>query len=185
MKSVKTGVATTALAIALLTGCGQAVETAVENATGADVEINQDEVTITGEGGSVTVDQESGTTTFTDEESGLTIESGTDVELPAGVPSGFPIPPAGTLVAAGEDASSGSITLSWSWDGITREDVDAYVEELTAAGYVPQADTIDQDFGDTGFIKGVNFVGDTHEVTMNAQSMDGMGGFTIIISPVS
>lgn len=184
MRAKNSVTAAVLVSAALLSGCGQAVEKAVETATGTDIDMTDDGITVSGEGGSVTVEPEGGNMTFTDEESGATYEAGTDVELPAGVPTDLPLPPSGSLMAASDDPSSGTIVLSWTWNDMTRSDVDAYIQALAAAGYVEQPDGLDQKMGEDGFSRVLNFIGDTHEVTLTAQASDGLGGIMIITTPL-
>lgn len=166
-----------------LVGCGQAVETAVETATGSDIDISDEGVTISGEGGSVSIDSQGDTMTFTDEEQGLTVTTGADQELPEGWPADIPAPPAEAILSSGTD-DSGVIIVSWSWGAMTTQDFDDYVAVLESAGYAKQPDGIEQDYGDDGFLRGASLASATHEVTVNGQVMQGMGGITVSVSPV-
>lgn len=185
MKRIHGVVAALSLTAATLVGCGQAVETAVETATGSDIDISDEGVTVTGEGGeSVTIDAEGDTMTFTDEEAGTSITTGADQELPAGLPDGFPVPPAESILSTSEDAA-GTIIIAWSWSEMTQQEFDDYIAALEGAGYVKQPDDFLQDFGDDGFIRGATLASTTHEVTVNGQNMQGMGGISVNVTPVS
>lgn len=184
MKRTRLILATLAVPAVILVGCGQTVETAVETATGADIQMSGDDVTIAGEGGeSMTIDSDGGTVTYTDEEEGLEITTGADQELPEGWPAGLPVPPGDTITAVSESAD-GTILVSWSWNGMSKQDLDAYLGALESAGYTEQSDPLEQDYGDAGFTKIVGFADSTNELTVSAQAMEGMGGISVSIQPV-
>lgn len=169
----------------LLTGCSQAAETTIESAVGSDVDIDGGDITITGEDGeSLTLDSDDNSATYTDEESGVTINTGSDVELPAGVPSGFPLPASGSLVSASESSSDNLVILQWSWENMTEEDFESYRATLVNAGYVEESVDLEQSIGGQGFMKGVTLASSSHTVSVLGQVVDGMGGLTISISPV-
>ncbi len=184
MKRYRNGVGVLSLVAVTLVGCGQVVETAVETATGSDIDISDEGVTITGESGeSMTIDAEGDTMTFTDEEQDLSVTTGADLELPDAWPEGLPVPPAESIISASEDGS-GIIIVSWSWGAMTMEDFDAYVAALESAGYTKQPDGLVQDFGDDGFLRGESLASTAHELSVQGQGMEGMGGVTVIVEPV-
>lgn len=184
MRKYRNVVGALSLTAVTLVGCGQVAETAIETATGSDIDVSDEGMTITGESGeSMTIDVEGDTMTFTDEEQGLSVTTGTDVELPDIWPEGLPVPPADSIISVG-DGGSGLIMISWSWGAMTVEDFDTYVAALESAGYTKQPDELNQDFGDDGFLRGVTMANATEEVFVNGQVMDGTGGISVSISPI-
>lgn len=176
-------VVSTMLSLAVLTGCGQATEKAIEAATGADVEIDGNKTTIVGESGeSLTIDMDEGVTTFTDEEGGTVVSGGSGVQAPDGLPAGFPLPGSGTLISALDDPSSGTIILTYAWENMSKSDFDSYVASLVGAGYAPSGDVIEQDFGDDGFLRALSLQGQSETVSVNAQGMPDGGSLTITIA---
>ena len=175
-------VAGVGLTLALsLTACGQAAETMTEAATGADVEMSGDGMTITDENGaSVTVDGE-GNVSMTDESTGLKVETGANATLPAGLPSGFPLPPEGAVLATTGESPEG-IQLAYAWDGLDRATFDAYVASVKAAGYDKDVEEMDTPIGDNGFSTSVAMSNGAKKVFISAFGQDGVGQLSLMIS---
>lgn len=169
----------------VLAGCSQATETLVEAGTGADVEISEEGMTVTGEDGStLTVDEEEGSMTYTDEEGTTSVQSGGDVQVPDGVPSDLPLPTEAVLVTAAEN--DGVYVLAWTWEGFSKEAFTAYVDSVESAGYSKTLDVIDLDLGDGAFSLGYVLSDGTNDVTLAGVSDDtGMGQVNMTIGPAS
>jgi len=152
------------VAALVLTGCGQAAETVIESQTGADVEIT--------DGGE--------TVTFSDEESGTTVQGGSGTELPSNFPSDIPQPPGGQLFAASE--SPEGLTAMWSVEGLTAESFDAYVASIKAAGYDDELFAQNMDMGEGNFTKAVSLAGKGQNVSVTGVLSDGTGQISVIIA---
>ncbi len=172
-------------ALLFTVGCGQAAESIVENATGTDIEVTDDGMTVSGEGGSVTVDGGGDSMTITgDDGSEYSVTSGDASEVPDTVPSDLPLPEGGTLsgvVSQGDGVSS----LAYDWTDLTQEGYEAYVASLEAAGYAPQGDEGVMDMGDGAFSGGGSFSNGTTMVTLSAFAEAGVGQIFITIMPAT
>lgn len=148
----------------MLTGCSQSAENTAENliesATGADVDLSDGSVTVTDEEGNV-------------------IESGSDVALPDGFPSDLPQPDGGVIVTA--SSMDGQIVVVWSMDDLTAEDVDAYIDQVKAAGYSEERDSASLG-GDGVVSKTVTLAGNGKVVTITGSTVEGMGQILVNVS---
>lgn len=139
----------------ILTGCGQAAETAVEAGTGMDVEIGDG-------GGTVTLEQD-----------GTKISAGVNAELPAGWPEELPTPPNGQLISS--SGSAEQVITSWVVEGLTADGITEYLNQVKAAGYTQEISTAD--FGsDAEMISKTTVLGGKgKEVSVAVTIMDGSG----------
>jgi hypothetical protein len=153
-----------AAAALLLTGCGQAAETIIESQTGADVEVS--------DGGE--------TVTFSDEETGTTVQGGTGTQLPAAFPSDIPEPPGGQLFAAAETPEG--LSVMWTVEGLTTESFDAYVASVKSAGYDSELYANEMDMGEGNFTKGVALTGNGQTVSITGVLADGTGQISMVIA---
>jgi hypothetical protein len=153
-----------AVSVLILTGCGQATETLIESQTGADVEVSDGGETIT----------------FSDEESGTTVQGGAGTQLPAGFPSDIPEPPGGQLMAAAETPDG--LSVMWTVDGLTAQNFDEYVATIKAAGYSSEMSASDMNMGDEGFTKAVVLVGNGQTVSITGFLVDGSGQVSIVVA---
>ena len=148
----------------ILTGCSQGAENTAENliesATGADVDLSDGSVTVTDEEGNV-------------------IESGSDVALPDDFPSDLPQPDGGTIVTA--STMDGQVIVVWSMQGLTADDVDAYVAQVKAAGYGEERDSASLG-GDGVVSKTVTLAGNGKVITITGSTVEGLGQILVNIS---
>lgn len=116
--------AAAATALATLTACGGAAETlteqAMEEATGGDVAINDEGITMT-------------------DDEGNQMAIGEGVAVPDNWPSNIPLYD-GTLVMV-SSAADGTATASWTADGDPAAVADAYGAQLESAGYALESDS--------------------------------------------
>jgi hypothetical protein len=130
----------TALAGALLTGCGQAaeelVEQGIEQETGGDVELDDGNVRV-------------------DDGQGNEFSVGGEVELPDSWPQAVPTPD-GTLILAGSSDGGANQTASWQTSGSAASATAAYGAALTAAGFT-QTQQVDLGAGLTTLYSGNGF----------------------------
>lgn len=147
----------------MFTGCSQSAENTAENliesATGADVDLSDGSITVTDEEGNV-------------------IESGSDVALPDGFPSDLPQPEGGVIVTA--SSMDGQIVVVWSMEGLTADDVDAYVAQVKAAGYGEERDSASLG-GDGVVSKTVTLAGNGKVVTITGSTVEGLGQILVNI----
>lgn len=112
------------IALATLTACGGAAETiteqAMEEATGGDVAINDEGITMT-------------------DDEGNQMAIGEGVAVPDNWPSNIPLYD-GTLVMV-SSAADGTASASWTTDGDAASVADAYGAQLEDAGYSLQSDS--------------------------------------------
>lgn len=145
----------------LLTACGQAAESIVENAAEAagagDVDI---------EDGQVTVENSEGTMVI-----------GEDVELPDTWPSEVPVPDGATLMSVVTQADSGGATGMWTIDGDPADVGAAYDAQLTSAGF-----TKGSDMGAAGIVGG-EYTGNGLKVSVLALGAEGKTSITVNAEP--
>jgi predicted small secreted protein len=168
-----------------LAGCSQTAETMIEAGTGADVEVSNGEITVTGEdGSSVTVDQEDGSVVYTDDEGTTSVQTGGDVQVPDGVPGNLPLPTGAVLTSAGEN--DGFYLLVWSWEGLDKKTFDSYIESVQSAGYSNKVDVMDLDLGGGAFNTGYLLSDGTTDVTIAAiADSSGPGLINMTIGPAN
>jgi hypothetical protein len=127
------------LMLTLVAGCGQAAESvaesAVENATGADIDISEG-------GESITVTDEEGTD--------YSVTTGESAQFPDGLPAEFPQPDGATLGSVVE-VGDGGYGLSWEWPGATKGQFEDYLASIEAAGFTREGDVISTDMGPDAF----------------------------------
>lgn len=147
----------------ILTACGQAAESLVENAAGAagagDVDI---------EDGQVTVENSEGTMVI-----------GEDVDLPDTWPSAVPVPEGATLMSVVTQADSGSATAIWTVDGDPADVGAAYDAQLTSAGF-----TKGTDMGAAGMVGG-EYTGNGMKVSVLSLGAEGKTSITVNAEPES
>lgn len=167
----------------LMVGCSQVTESLVEAGTGADVEISEEGMTITGEDGStMTIDEDGGSVTYSDEEGTTSVQSGDDVQIPAGVPGDLPLPEGATLVSASEN--DGFYILLWAWQGLDKDQLNAYVSEVQSAGYSNKSDVVDLDLGEGAFNSTYVLSDGTNDITLAALSdSEGYGQLSMSVGP--
>lgn len=183
LRTIAAGVGISALLFTA--GCGQAAESVVENATGTDVEMTDEGMTIEGEGGSVTVDGGGDSMTVTGEDgSEYSVTSGDAAEVPDSVPSDLPLPEGGKLSGA-VSQGDGTSSLAYDWTDLTQEGYEAYVASLEAAGYASQGDEGVMDMGDGAFSGGGSFSNGTTLVTVSAFAEGGVGQIILTIMPAT
>lgn len=168
-----------------LTACSsasdKATETLVESVTGADVEMSDDQVTITDEqGGELTIDKDGGAFVYEDENTDSNFQVGENLEIPDTVPSDLPMPPDATLVVV-SDTGDG-VELMWSRDGFTEADFDAYLDTVRAAGFADDGEEVAVDFGGGMFSRSVPFAKDGASVKITASVTEGPGQIYLSIS---
>ena len=123
------------------------------------------EVPLGDSGQSVTIEDQGDTTTFTDEESGLSVTTGEGVEVPAAFPSDFPLPDGATLMSAGEN--EGFVVLLFEWEGMTKDSFMAYIEQAKAAGYSNTMEVSDLDLGGGAFNTAISLSNGTTELLVS------------------
>jgi hypothetical protein len=116
-----------------------------------------------GEG--VTIEDGGDTVTYTDDESGLSVTAGEDVDIPQGFPADLPLPDQANLLSAAD--SEGYVILSFEWPGMTKNDFLAYIEKAKAAGYMEEEQVSDFDLGDGAFSTSVGLSNGTYEVLVS------------------
>jgi hypothetical protein len=149
-----------------LTGCGSAVEEAVEQGieqgAGGDVEINDDGLKVT-------------------DEEGNEFAIGGDAELPSTWPETVPVPE-GTLLAAGStaaDGSSGAIAQGvWQSDASVADAAEAYGDALTSAGFSVNPGMSVED----GKVTVTNYEGNGFEVGVIVAEGEGGSGASLSVT---
>lgn len=148
----------------ILTGCAQSAEDTAENviesATGADVDLSDGSISVTDEEGNV-------------------LESGTDVALPEAYPSDLPQPEGGVIMTT--STMEEQVIVVWSMDDLTAEDVDAYIDQVKAAGYSEERDSASLG-GDGVVSKTVTLAGNGKVVTITGSTVEGMGQILVNVS---
>jgi len=154
------------LAVGLLAGCGQAVESAVENATGTDIEVSDG-------GGSITFDNEG-------EE--MTVSTGDSAQMPDAVPSEFPTPD-GARLAAVTEVGDGSFGLVYEWPDGTEADFLRYLASVDAAGFLKEGEIFSTDMGPDAFQAGGQFAGYGYSMYIVGFGDGSMVQMTVTASP--
>jgi hypothetical protein len=167
----------------LLTGCGQmadrAAESMIEGATGADVDMSDGSMTIRDGDSEVTIDTDGQSLTITDESGTSTFQAGEGVELPAAYPSDLPTPSGGVLTTV-TDTPDGLMAV-WEFDRITEADFDQFTAEIQRAGYAAEGDTLALDSG-SDMSRIANFSGNGKAVMVTATGSDESGQMTVLIT---
>ena len=138
------------------------------------------EIPLGDQGQSITIEDGGDTTTFTDEESGLSITSGEGVEVSDLFPADFPLPDGATVISSGEN--EGFVLLLLEWEGMTKESFLAYVEQAKAAGYSESTEIIDLDAGGGAFNTAYTLSNGTTEVMVAGLGEPGSPGQLSITS---
>lgn len=142
------------------------------------------EIPLGDSGESITIEDGGDTTTFTDEESGLSVTTGEGVEVPDIFPSDFPLPEGATIISAGEN--EGFVLLLLQWDGMTRDAFLAYIEQAKAAGYSDASEVIDLDAGGGAFNTAYNLSnGQTDVIVAGLGEPGSPGQLSITAGPAS
>jgi hypothetical protein len=168
-----------------LTACSSAADKATENlvesVTGADVEMNDNQVIITDEqGGELTIDKDGGAFVYQDENSDSNFQMGDDLEIPDSVPGDLPMPPSATLVVV-SDTGNG-VELMWNRDSLTEADFDTYLDSVRAAGFANDGEEVGVDFGGGMFSRMAPFTKDGTSIKITASVTEGPGQIYISIS---
>jgi hypothetical protein len=144
----------------VLVGCGQAAETAIEQAAeqaiGGDVAIDEGQVSVTDDEGNTTV-------------------VGEDVELPDEWPAVIPVPDA-PLMAASVDAAGKAVTSSWMGDADPAVAAEAYGQQLLDAGF---------ELDSTGTAPGLNdatYLGNGYQVSVRAIELDESSSMLMVMA---
>lgn len=122
--------------VSALAGCGSTVESAVEGATGVDIDANEEGIEIT-------------------DDEGNSFQAGEDVEVPASWPSDVPLYDGQLLsaIAAGDGTN-----LIWRTDSSVNETFEEYAAQLKSAGFKDQNTTAA--LNEDGVVRSANFEGD-------------------------
>jgi hypothetical protein len=170
----------------LIAGCGQVAEKAtqsvIESATGTDIEMTDEGMTITDGDSSLTVDSEGQTVTMTDEAGTSTFQSGEGAQLPDSYPSDLPTPRGGLLSTVGDTPEG--LFLMWGYDSYTGADFEDYVSEIKAAGYTIVNDIVAIDSAD-GLNRSASFSGGGKLVTVTAMGSSDFGQVSVMITEES
>jgi hypothetical protein len=170
----------------LLTACGQiaerATESMIEGATGADIEMTDEGMTITDGDTSMTVDTEGQSVTMTDESGTSTFQSGETAELPDSYPSNLPTPRGGQLSSVGDTPDG--VFVMWGFDQYSSADFDQYVSEIKAAGYSLVGDLVAIDSPE-GLNRSASFTGGGKAVTVNAMGASDFGQVSVFVTDES
>jgi opacity protein-like surface antigen len=150
-----------ALSGVALAGCGQAAETAIEQAAeqaiGGDVAIDDGQVSVTDDEGNTTV-------------------VGEDVELPEEWPTVIPVPAGAPLMAASVDAEGKAVTSSWMGDPDPAVAAEAYGQQLLDAGF---------ELDSTGTAPGLNdatYLGNGYQVSVRALELDESSSMLMVMA---
>lgn len=172
-----TTVGTLLVAGVLLAGCSQVAEQAAETATGVDVDISGDSMTMSDDEGTVTVEDGGDTVTYEGED-GTSVVTGSGAELPPTFPADIPVPPDATILSSIENGEGAAVI--WNAEGLTEEAFEAWVDEVRAAGYdqevssygapQPQGFTKAYELRGNGLIVSVTGMGDagTGQITLSS-----------------
>lgn len=159
----------------LISGCSSAAEQVAESASGADVDINGDSMTITSDDGSVTVEEGGDTVTYEGED-GTTVVSGAGADLPATYPADMPVPSGVEVVSALENGEG--VAVIWNAEGLTEEAFEAFIAEIRAAGYGEEVNS----YGapqPNGFTKAYDLRGKGLIVSVTGMGSEGTGQITL------
>jgi len=174
-----------------LAGCGklaeEAIEQAVENESGEDIEIdfNADDGTLSieGENGeefSIDVDEDGETSTFSGtDEDGSTFEMTTGTDIPDAWPNDIPVPP-GTITSATAMADDSERILNISSEVSDAAAAhDGYVAQLESIGFTSgSTSSFESDGSSSAFTEMSN---DTW-MAMVSSTSDGQGSDALIVS---
>lgn len=167
----------------LLAGCGQvaeqATESALEQATGTDIEMTDEGFTITDDETSMTVDSEGQSVTMTDESGTSSFQAGDDTQLPDTYPSDLPTPEGGVLSTVGDTPEG--LFVMWGYDTYTAADFDAYVAQIQAAGYSLTGDIVSVDSGDS-MNRTATFTGGGKTIAVTAMGASDFGQVSVVIT---
>jgi hypothetical protein len=167
-KYVRLAVGVGAAAVLVLTGCGQAAEKAAESAIES------------ASGGDVQVDIGDQTMTFTDEEEGVRVQGGEGTQLPAAFPADLPTPPNGQLMSAAETPDG--VSVVWTATGLDVASFDAYVASVRSAGYDDEVSSTEFDMGADGFSKSYVLMGKGQAVSITAIIADEASQISMVIT---
>lgn len=112
------------MAAVALTGCGQAVEQAVESAAGVEVDVSDGGMSVTDAEGNVF--------------------GGGGTQLPPSFPADLPVPEGARILQFQEQ--QGAVAVSFSVPSLTEEEFEAYLGTLADAGY-PETSRTQMDLG--------------------------------------
>ena len=140
------------LGTSALSGCGSAVQGAVEEAAGkaigGNVDINSDGLSVT-------------------DASGNAVQSGDDVSVPDNWPAEVPIYDGGKLKSVMVAGDGASVNAVWQADGTADEAAKAYGAALEAAGFTPG------DMTSTAGMTGGDYTGNGYKVNVVVIAADG------------
>lgn len=163
----------------LLAGCSSATEQVAETATGADIDISGDSMTMSDDQGTVTVEDGGDTITYEGED-GTSMVAGSGAELPPTFPADVPVPANVTIISAVENGEGAAVI--WNAEGLTEEAFEAWVAEVRAAGYDEEVSS----YGapqPQGFTKAYELRGNGLIVNVTGMGAEGTGQITLSSMP--
>ena len=170
----------------LITGCGQvaerATESLLEGATGADIDMSDGSMTIRDGDSEITIDTDGESVTITDESGTSTFQAGEDVQLPDTYPSDLPTPSGGVLTTVTETPDG--LMAVWEFDRITGAEFDQFTSAIQGAGYSLEGDTLALDSG-SDISRIANFTGKGKTVMVTAVGSSDSGQMTVIVADAS
>ena len=144
----------------LLAGCGNAAESAIENAAGeaigGDVELNDGNLTVTNS-------------------DGTQVQIGENLSIPDSWPAAVPTYDGGTLLTVSVEGDGSRANAMWKADVAAQAAIDAYSAALTSAGFT--AGTVN----DMDGVSTADFSGNGYSVTLMAIAVDDATTLTAVV----